>query len=304
MSQSIPCGLASREGKPDLSDLAATFDEIDGLGLDYVEVPTYAYDIVIGGRIREDRLRAFVAACRDRRNGFIVHGPLSINFMGPAAHQPSFFAAARAFVEISARIGAPHLVLHAGMVTASELAALDDAYARQREHLSRLGDVARDHGVIVCLENVFDWPPYVATPSLGRLGREIEAIGHPAVRATFDFSHGLIHATQLGYDFLAEAEELAPHARHLHLHDSFGMPDLPWVYAAAEADATGMGDLHLPVGWGVVPWDALAERCRFAEGTIAIHELASRFFLYREEAMAGARQVAARFGTVGTASWP
>jgi sugar phosphate isomerase/epimerase len=297
MSRPIPCGLASREGKPDLSDLASTLDEIADLALDHVELPAYAYDLVIGGRVLPARLRDLREACRGRTHGFTVHGPLSINFMGPPAHLASFDAAARAFVEISAAIGAPHLVLHAGMVQASELGQIEDAYARQRAHLAKLGDVAGDHGVTVCVENLFDWAPYVATPGLVRLAREIEAIGHEAIRATFDFSHGLIHATQHGYDFLAEAEALAPYSNHLHLHDSFGLPDLPWVYTVAEADATGMGDLHLPVGWGGVPWDALGARCRFPQRVIAIHELAFRFFRDREEALAGARRFAASLRT-------
>jgi sugar phosphate isomerase/epimerase len=297
MSRPVPCGLASREGKPDLSDLAATLDEVADLALDHVELPAYAYDLVIGGRILPARLRDLRQACRGRPHGFTVHGPMSINFMGPAAHLPSFDAAARAFVEIAAAIGAPHLVLHAGMVRAPELGGIEDAYARQRAHLARLGDVARDHGVTVCIENLFEWHPYVATPGLARLAREIAAVGHEAVRATFDFSHGLIHATQTGSDFLGEAEALAPYATHLHLHDSFGLPDLPWVYAAAEANATGRGDLHLPVGWGGVPWEALAERCRFPDGVIAIHELAFRFFRDSVEALDGARRFAASLRT-------
>jgi sugar phosphate isomerase/epimerase len=300
-SRSIPCGLASREGRPDLSDLASTLDEVADLALDHVELPAYAYDLVVRGRVLPARLRDLREACRGRAHRFTVHGPLSINFMGPAAHLPSFDAAARAFVEISAAIGAPHLVLHAGMVQASEVRGIEDAYARQRAHLAKLGDIAGDHGVTVCIENVFDWSPYVATPGLARLAREIEAIGHEAIRATFDFSHGLIHATQHGYDFLAEAEALAPWAKHLHLHDSFGLPDLPWVYAVAEADATGMGDLHLPVGWGAVPWEALATRCRFPQGVIAIHELAFRFFGERGEALAGARRFAASLKTAAPA---
>ncbi len=66
----------------------------------------------------------------------------------------------------------------------------------------------------------------------------------------------------------------------------------------AEADAIGMGDLHLPVGWGGVPWDALAARCRFPHDAIAIHELAFRFFREREEALAGARRFAASLRTL------
>ena len=94
---------------------------------------------------------------------------------------------------------------------------------------------------------------------------------------------------QHGYDFLAEAEALAPVSAHLHLHDSFGTPPLPWTYAEAEAHAFGAGDLHLPLGWGAVPFDAIARRCRFPAGLIAIHELNPRFWRDREEALEASR---------------
>jgi sugar phosphate isomerase/epimerase len=299
MPLSASLGLASRVGRPDLADLPETLDEVDDLGLGHVELPAYAYDLVIGGKLRKERLRTLEAACRGRPYGFTVHGPLATNFMGPPAHLPIFLDVTEAFIEICARLDAPHLVVHAGMLRAGELGGAEDAAARQREWLARAGDIAARHRVTLCVENLFDFKPYVATPSAGRLAGELALIGHEAVRATFDFSHGFIHATQNGLDFLAEAEALAPFAVHLHLHDSFGLPDLPWVYAPAEANAFGMGDLHLPVGWGGVPWAALAERCRFPKDIIAIHELDTRFFADRRDALAACRDVLGRLRTIG-----
>lgn len=38
---------------------------------------------------------------------------------------------------------------------------------------------------------------------------------------------------------------------HLHVHDSFGLPySMKRFYHPAEAAALGIGDLHLPIGWG------------------------------------------------------
>jgi sugar phosphate isomerase/epimerase len=295
MSASSHIGLASREVSPDLAGLVASLEEVKDLELDVVELPAYALDLVIGGRLLENRVRELEQACRDRGLGFTIHGPLAVNFMGPADHLPRFLDATKAFVEIAARIKAPHLVVHAGMILPAERPEYGARLMRQRDWLARAGDFAATHGVTLCIENLFDFSGYCGTPSMTELAREIDAIAHSHVRATFDFSHGFIHAAQHGLDFLSEAEALAPHAVHLHLHDSFGVPDLPWVYAAAEANAVGMGDLHLPVGWGTVPWEQLARRCRFPASTIAIHELATRFWRERHEALAAARRVAASF---------
>ncbi|MDQ0392293.1 sugar phosphate isomerase/epimerase family protein [Labrys monachus] len=293
MSLSIPVGLAAREGQPDLSDFAATLDDMAGLGLGYVEIPAYAYDLVIAGRLLPARVAEFAAICEGRGHGFTIHGPLSINFMGPEAQLPRFLEATKAFIEICARIGAPHLVIHAGMMQPDERHDFENAAGRQRDCLHRAGEFAAEHAVTLCVENLFDFGPYAATPSIARLARELEAIGHDHVRATFDFSHGLIHATQHRYDFLAEARALAPFSKHLHLHDSFGIPDLPWVYASAEANAFGFGDLHLPQGWGSVPWAAIAAQCAFPPEAIAIHELNMRFWRDRHAAIDAARAFAA-----------
>jgi sugar phosphate isomerase/epimerase len=298
MPAALPVGLASREGMPDLSTLNQSLDDMADLGLGHVELPAYAFDLVLAGRLMADRVTELEAVCRNRPHGFTVHGPLATNFMGPKAHLPRHLEVTKAFVEISARIGAPHLVVHAGMLLPHEAGDFENAAARQREWLHRAGDFAHSHGVVLCIENLFDFSGYVATPSIARLAREIAAIDHPAVAATFDFSHGLIHASQQGYDFLTEALELTPHARHLHLHDSFGVPDLPWIYNNAEANAFGMGDLHLPLGWGAVPWDALAEQARFPAGAIAIHELNFRFWRDRHTALDAARAFTARLMTV------
>lgn len=292
-------GLSSREGRPDLSDFAHTLEEMADLPLTHVEISAYCYDLVLAGKPIAARVREFELACRNRPFGFTVHGPLSINFMGPQAHLPRFFDATKAFVEICARIGAPHLVVHAGMMQANERHDAENAAARQRDYLHRAGDFAAEHNVTLCVENLFDFGLYAATPTIARLAEELALINHPHVRATFDFSHGLIHATQYGYDFIEEAKALAPFAVHLHLHDSFGQPDLPWVYASAEANAYGFGDLHLPHGWGSVPWTALAEQCEFPAGLIAIHELNTRFWRDRHEALANAKAFAASLKVKG-----
>ncbi|MGO4338038.1 sugar phosphate isomerase/epimerase family protein [Labrys sp. KB_33_2] len=292
-------GLTSREGQPDLSGLAATLDEVTDLGLAFVELPAYHYDLVLAGRPIGSRVAEFEAICRDRPFGFTVHGPLPINFMAPPALLPRFLETTKAFIEIAARIGAPHLVIHAGMMQADERHDAENAAARQRDYLHRAGEAAAAHNVVLCVENLFDFGPYAATPSIARLAEELALIDHPHVRATFDFSHGYIHASQYGYDFLEEAKALAPFAKHLHLHDSFGQPDLPWVYDSAEANAFGLGDLHLPLGWGSLPWNALAEQCSFPADVIAIHELNERFWRDRREALDNARGFLGQIRTAG-----
>ena len=203
MSATVALGLAAREAKPDLSDFARTLDELVGLHLTHVEIPAFNYDLVLAGKPMPSRVAEFEAVCKGHSFAFTVHGPLSINFMGPVPQLPRFLDTTKAFVELSAGIDARHLVIHAGMMLPGDSHDFENAAGRQRDYLHQAGEFAAQHNVTLCIENLFDFGPYTATPGIARLARELAAIDHPNVRATFDFSHGFIHATQQGYDFVA-----------------------------------------------------------------------------------------------------
>ncbi len=181
----------------------------------------------------------------------------------------------KAAIEISAEIGASHLVMHTGMVRDPH-DDIEVAYSRQRDALHRAGDIAAGLGVTLCVENVFRFGGTRETATPSKLAGELEAIDHKAVKATLDFSHAYIRCAENRLDPLAEIAALAPHAVHLHLHDSFGRPTEMWTFDPAEAVAFGEGDLHLPIGWGAIDWDALVKACHFPPETIAIMELNPR----------------------------
>ncbi len=87
---------------------------------------------------------------------------------------------------------------------------------------------------------------------------------------------------------------LAPFARHLHVHDSFGLQDDIWMYTEGERLAFGHGDLHLPVGWGNLPWDALIDACHFPDGVVFNIELEARYWPAAAETVAATKRLAAR----------
>ncbi len=90
---------------------------------------------------------------------------------------------------------------------------------------------------------------------------------------------------------------LAPFAKHLHVHDSFGRPADIQTYSRAERLAYGIGDLHMPVGWGSIPWDVLMERFCFQDGVIFNIELDRAFWKEAEACVATVRQFAANSRT-------
>jgi sugar phosphate isomerase/epimerase len=273
----VEIGFAVPCRDPNWRDLGREIDAALEAGVSLVELPLYWLDIVAGRRIMRERLADVAAITRGRGARYSLHGHLGINLM-EASHRLALHRDLFAVnIEIAATLEAPHLVVHTGLVGAESAADLENAYARQREALHAAGDIARAAGVTICVENVYDYTGRRLTALPGRLARELAAIGHPNVRATFDFSHGLIQSTAQKADFMAEAQALSPHACHLHIHDSFGSPRDFWVYSETEALAFGAGDLHLPVGWGSVPFDQIAADCRFPARVQAIIELDERY---------------------------
>jgi len=182
-------------------------------------------------------------------------------------------AVARATIEVAAEIGAVHLVLHTGHMPGQDEAAIEAAYGAQRDAFASLGEIAAIHSLVIAVENIFVMEAGVHTALPSRLAREIEAIGHPNVRGCLDFSHGAITCKAQGADYLSEAKALARVARHLHIHDSFGDPAHLRTYTRSERVAFGLGDLHLPVGWGDLPWNEMMRAFDFEPDVIFNLEL-------------------------------
>lgn len=288
-------GLSAHKRANDLSDFAAELDMIQALGVDSIEIPTFDLDLVVGGKIRKPQLDALLRACRGRDVAYSVHGPLAINFMDEAWRLPRHFEVLKASLEVAAEMGAEHYVMHSGLAPLQQSSGREAAYERQREALSRAGDVARQYGLILCVESLFGDDKgngYASSPS--RLARELGLIAHSHVMATLDFSHSYLKLDFEGARdmFVKEIAALAPYAVHLHVHDSFGRQDDIWMYTEGERLAYGHGDLHLPVGWGDIPWSALMTECIFPTGVIFNIELNQRYWYAAQECIAATRLLA------------
>lgn len=239
-----------------LTDPGTFLDEAEELGVDCVEVPFFCTRLIADGRIIEPAMRWFEGHFRGRALDVTTHAMLSVNLMDAAERIGLHETIARANIELTARLGASRMVLHCGLSDATTKQGLDDAYARQRESLARLGDHAAPLGVEICVETIWNFDGReTALPS--RLASEIERIGHPAVRATLDFAHSALQCSLKGADLTEEVMALAPYTHHLHLNDCFGFErDMP-IALPAEEVAYGSGDLHLPIGWGSLEWERL-----------------------------------------------
>lgn len=255
----------------DLVDPAPLLDEAEALGVDTVEVPFFASRLIADGAVLEPTARLFDDALRGRQLQCTTHALLSINLMDAASRLAQHEKLARACIELTARLGARHMVLHCGL-SEERGAALESAYARQREALGRLGDFAAGHGVLICLETIWNFDGReTALPS--RLAEEVRAVGHDAVKATLDYAHAALQCGLKGADLMAEIAALAPLSPHLHVNDCFGMVHEAAIPLAGEELAYGSGDLHLPLGWGDLPWERLLTEPAYPDEVIVNDEL-------------------------------
>jgi sugar phosphate isomerase/epimerase len=247
------------------------------MGVDTVELGITTLDLVAGGKIIEERAQALIAMTSQFDFRYTVHGLVSSNFMDPDTQRYQIDAA-KALVQLCDRIDARILVQHGGALRADQLAERAGADQREREALVELAEFARPYGVRIALENIFTTEPgqYRQTPS--QVAETVRAVNLSNVVALIDFSHAYIESTYRGLDFQAEVAAMAPVAGRLHLHDSFGRPQAFYRgYHPQEDTAMGIGDLHMPLGWGDIPWEHLFASLSFLPDTVAMMEIGYRY---------------------------
>ncbi|SIQ36728.1 Sugar phosphate isomerase/epimerase [Rhizobium sp. RU35A] len=291
-------GFCNRTGHGDLSVLDASLREIADTGADACEIGIYAEEIVSGGRIIEDRTRRVEEIVR--AYGFkklSLHGQISSNFMD-RQHLALQKKVVRAMLELCNRLGAGILVHHSGAAQLAEGENGADLDLMEREALSEMADVAKGYGVRIALENIFttESGQYRQTPS--QVAETVRAVGHDNVVALIDFSHAYIESTFKQLDFREELRAMAPVTGHLHVHDSFGLPyTMDKFFHPAEATALGIGDLHLPLGWGDIAWDEIFAELTFLPDTMLIMEIDSHRFKDQQPAcLERARNLATLIG--------
>ncbi|WP_018185354.1 sugar phosphate isomerase/epimerase family protein [Kaistia granuli] len=287
-------GFCTTAGVGDLNHLEASLARIAELGSDVAELSLCGEDLIVGGRVLEARARRLADICAKFPLRYTVHGLIVSNFMD-AEHLEFQKAAVRAMLELCSRVGADILVHHSGHAPMAPRRVIAGYDRMQHDALAELADVAGRHDVRIALENIFaaDDAMYRQQPS--EVAATVRAIDHPNLVTTIDFGHAYIEATRTGGDFLDEVKAMGPVAGHLHVHDSFGRPyTMTKFYHPSEAAALGIGDLHLPLGWGDLPWERVFDTIEVLPGTALILEIDERFDADRAESIERARALAAR----------
>lgn len=269
--------------------------QIADLGADAVELSLYGEEIISGGRLIEDRVARIVEITKKYDVRYTVHGQIVSNFMDRENLEYQK-AVVRAMLELCDRVGAGILVHHSGKAPMVSKSRLPDFDKMERDAMSEMAEIAKGYDVRIALENIFAMndEEYRQTPA--EVAQTVKAINSPNVCGLIDFSHAYIECTRLGLNWREQIRAMAPITGHLHIHDSFGRPyTMTKFYNPAEATALGIGDLHLPIGWGDIPWDEIFDELTFLPDTILMMEIGGdRFTDQQAESLRLARILADR----------
>ncbi|MCM2474603.1 TIM barrel protein [Rhizobium sp. CG5] len=293
MGNIIATGFNAASNNGEIDSLEQDLSALADIGVDTVELGVTTLDLIAGGRIIKERADALVAMTSQFDFRYTVHGLVSSNFMDPATCRYQIDAA-KALVEVCDRIDARVIVQHGGCLRAEQIFDRAAADEREREALLELAEFCKPYGVRIALENIFTTEPgqYRQTPA--ELAETVKAVNHPNVVALIDFSHAYIESTYRGLNFREQIAAMAPVTGHLHLHDSFGRPQGFYKgHHLQENTAMGIGDLHMPLGWGDIDWEDIFSELTFLPGTVAMMEVGARYRREQPESLTRARKLLA-----------
>lgn len=282
--------VGSRDGE--LASLEAALRHHAELGSDAVEIAITSLDMFSGGRVIPDRLRRLAALTKAYPLRYTVHGLVCSNFMDPDTVRPQINAA-KAILQACDAIGARIQVQHCGSVRHDQMLARAGAHAREAEALHEVLEAARSYDIRIALENIFTDQPGEHRRTPAELGAFVAEMNHPHLVALIDFSHAYIEAKSRGLDFRAQVRAMAPVTGHLHVHDSFGLHQgRTRFFFRGEETALGLGDIHMPLGWGDIEWEAIFSELTFLPGTVLMMEIGGHYGAEHPECLARARKLA------------
>ncbi|PLV59154.1 TIM barrel protein [Thermotoga sp. KOL6] len=255
MIKGIGTNVDTRRVNGSIKRLVSELEFFKSIGFDYVEIPAAGLDVIARGRIIRKRLERVKELLSNYNFRYTVHAPDVINLK--IKTNPWHYKVMEATIEFAGEIKAEVVVYHYGDVDHS----IDIPERLQRKAeinaLGELAEFAREKNVVIGIENV--------THSVSEVLELVKTVNHPNVKLVIDVGHLFIFTSYTGINFYGELKKGLPHAVELHLSDNFG--ESPQTYQKipdieAFRFVYGIGDLHLPIGEGDIPYNKVLKIIR------------------------------------------
>lgn len=260
-TRSEALGLSLKYGEHWPRELGSLCD----VGFRGMELAADSLGVIAAGQLDTGRLASLVARLAEYPYWFTMHAPgaLDLRDTEERAWQRDLL---HATIRLAGTIGASRLVVH------YEAESGVPATERQMmELLLEAAVLAQEEGVVLCIENI----------EIERVEPVIEcvrALDHPNVKMTLDVGHAWLAAGHFGFDFFDALRLALPYAGHLHVSDNFGRFETMRLidydrYRAIPYKKLlmlGKGDLHLPVGFGSIPYHEVFRSIQGYDGTVVM----------------------------------
>ena len=258
-------------GKFDIETLPAILKRLEKFELiNYVELDANTGQAFIEGEINPYIMREMKKILADYRFKYTVHRSsfYDLRDIKNMAQNEDLY---KKSLEFCSEIGACIYVDHF-----TEKSRFEFVEAQYEDSIAKMAEFAGDLGVTIGLEHIeIDY--FKNTLDC------IKKINHPNLKMTFDFGHAFLTSKYFREDFLGNIREAKPYICHLHIHDNTGNYDvdrLSWTQKSLKDRLPlGKGDLHLPMGWGKIPFKEAFEiigddyeGIYLFENSIGVHE--------------------------------
>lgn len=257
-------------------DLAGELAFLRDLGYDAVEIAPDTFNLLLCGRLQHALVRDVVPVLERHPFRYSVHSPAALDLRDVRDHDLQM-QMAEAVLEFCRLINAGILVLH--FEQQSPDPAVEGAFL---DATKRLADRAADQPLRIGIENI-------EVERFAPVLEFIRKVDRPNVGLTFDVGHAFLAARQFGFDYLEAVRVARSLLIHLHVTDNFGRYDplrlenftLYRTQRPRDTLPVGRGDIHLPVGWGAIPYEETFDALRGYRGTVITEY---RYDLFRSHA--------------------
>ena len=236
----------------DLGRLSEELLQIKEAGAECCELVLPGLDVVIGGKVIRQRQEAVLGILREYGFEYTLHMPHGLNLIDAKMLEMNL-GVFRAGIEFAQSVGIKIINYHAGTTKTNDKSLIHN----EAEQIKKLAASAPD--ILFCMENplFFTDDEFSAALDAEDSIEFWKQVGLENFKLTFDIGHSFLRHGGDAAALLSDFKQLLPYAGHIHLHDNCGVKmDMK---AAGHADrlSCGIGDIHLPLGWGRLPMDEI-----------------------------------------------